>query len=305
MADFFPRSLERPPISGHDSAMTADAKRHLRSIPSVAALLDDPECRDLLARYPRHLVVDALRARLAELRDAGIAGDLSRDHLFASLRARLDALGEPAPRPVINASGVVLHTNLGRALLAEPAIAALTAAAAAPCALEMKLSDGSRGHRDDDCASQLVALTGAEAATVVNNNAAAVILAVNSLAEGREVVVSRGELIEIGGSFRIPEILAKSGVRLREVGTTNRTHLRDYADAIGPQTGLLLKVHPSNYAIGGFTARCLSPSSPSWGRRAASRWWRISAAAPSSTSRPTGCRPSRWWPTALPPAPTP
>ncbi len=179
---------------------------------------------------------------------------MSRDDVFTLVERRLESLAHPSPRPVINASGVILHTNMGRALLAAPAVEALAAVAGSACDLELDLETGGRGSRDKSCTRSLVALTGAEDATLVNNNAAAVVLAVNALALGREVIVSRGELVEIGGSFRIPDIIARSGARLREVGTTNRTHLSDYANAIGPDTGMLLKVHPSNYAVGGFTS---------------------------------------------------
>ena len=228
----------------------------LRALPSVDALLRHERAAALLQRYPRQLVAEALRTALEAAR-AGLSGGApaaTAEGLVAGATTHLAAIAAPALRPLVNASGVVLHTNLGRAALAEAAVTALCAVAAQPCNLEIDLADGGRGERDAHVEAHLCALTGAAAATVVNNNAAAVLLALNTLAEGREVVVSRGELVEIGGSFRIPEVLAKSGALLCEVGTTNRTHLRDYERAIGERTALLLKVHPSNYRIAGFTA---------------------------------------------------
>jgi L-seryl-tRNA(Ser) seleniumtransferase len=168
--------------------------------------------------------------------------------------AWIDRTATPGLRRVVNATGVVLHTNLGRAPLARAAIDALTRAAGEPCALEIDLASGARGERDAVLVPLLQALTGAEAGLAVNNNAAALLLALDTLAHRREVVVSRGELIEIGGSFRLPEILSRSGAVLREVGTTNRTRVADYAEALSRRSGAILKVHPSNYRIGGFTA---------------------------------------------------
>jgi L-seryl-tRNA(Ser) seleniumtransferase len=230
----------------------------LAEIPSIDRLLGEAWARSLLERHARAFVVEAMRRACDSVRADIRAGAGVPASLAAEVERRTKSLVARAeralPREVVNATGVVLHTNLGRALLPERAIEALVAVATRPAALEFELDSGTRGDRDDAVEEDLVSLTGAEAATVVNNNAAAVLLALNTLAEGREVVVSRGELIEIGGSFRIPEVLAKSGAKLREVGTTNRTHARDYAAAVGPQTGALLKVHTSNYRIVGFTA---------------------------------------------------
>jgi L-seryl-tRNA(Ser) seleniumtransferase len=205
----------------------------------------------LIARAGRPLVIEALRAWVEVRRGTDEVGDEAACARWCA--ARLASLVEASQRRVFNLTGTVLHTNLGRALLAEEAIEAAVAAMRSPTTLEYDLSGGGRGERDDHIAPWLLRLTGAEAATAVNNNAAAVLLVLATLAAGREVIVSRGELIEIGGAFRIPDIMARAGCRLVEVGTTNRTHLRDYANAIGPDTAAIMKVHPSNYAVTGFS----------------------------------------------------
>jgi L-seryl-tRNA(Ser) seleniumtransferase len=240
------------------SAGAVDSNRALSRIPSVDRLLAAAWVQPLLERHARSYVVECLRHGCDELRAEIRAGRLGQGEVEAEIERRVLAIVARArharPANVVNATGVVLHTNLGRALLPEEAIASVVHAARNPSALEFDLATGKRGERDDLVAEDLLALTGAEAATIVNNNAAAVLLALNTVAEGREVIVSRGELIEIGGSFRIPDVMMKSGAHLREVGTTNRTHPRDYADAIGPDTAAVLKVHTSNYKVVGFTA---------------------------------------------------
>jgi L-seryl-tRNA(Ser) seleniumtransferase len=215
----------------------------LRDLPSVDELvrdLDDP------------LAVDAARSVLARAREEIQAGGDPGD-LAERLRAELAAVRAPSFRRVLNATGVIVHTNLGRAPLAPEALARVQEAARGYSNLELDLDDGERGSRQDHLAELLRRLTGAEAALVVNNNAAAVLLALAALGEGREVVVSRGELLEIGDGFRIPEVLARSGARLVEVGTTNRTRAADYERAIGTETALLLRVHQSNFRVVGFT----------------------------------------------------
>jgi len=228
-------------------------------IPSVDRLLNRPALQPLLACHGRTLTTSTLRAHLDGLRRAALAGTLARaaltdEALVSALDAALDAASRPHMRLVFNLTGTVLHTNLGRAVLPDEAVRAAAQAMTAPVNLEFDLASGRRGDRDDLVEDLLRELTAAEAATVVNNNAAAVLLMLSTLARQREVVISRGELIEIGGSFRIPDIMRQAGAKLVEIGTTNRTHLADYEQAVGTRTALLMKVHTSNYAISGFTS---------------------------------------------------
>ena len=225
-----------------------------RGLPSVDAVLRTPLAATLVERFGRPATVDAIRESVAAARAK--PGDvlLGADAAATAALGVLEVRAETRLKPVLNLTGIVLHTNLGRARLAEEAIAAATVAMREAVALELDLTTGRRGERDDHVRDLLRELTGAEDATVVNNNAAAVVLALNTLAKGRAALVSRGELIEIGGAFRLPEIMSRAGTKLVEVGTTNRTHLRDYEDALGPKTGLVLKVHTSNYRVEGFTA---------------------------------------------------
>ncbi len=220
--------------------------------PSVSRVLEEPQARQLVASHGQALVTGAVRAAIAAVRAGGGAADPAR--IAADAAAILARANRSALRPVWNMTGTILHTNLGRALLSDGAIAAASAAMARPVALEYDLAEGGRGERDAALSGLLEELTGTEGSLLVNNNAAAVMLVLAGLAKGREVIVSRGELIEIGGAFRLPAIMEAAGAMLREVGTTNRTHLKDYAEAIGPETALILKVHPSNYRIEGFTS---------------------------------------------------
>ncbi len=228
------------------------AMADLRTLPSVDRILQEPAARELAARAGRDVAVAAVRRALEERRRAGIAGD-DRDAAAAAIAQ--EALDREAPhlRPVVNATGVIVHTNLGRAPLAREALAAATAIAGGYANLELDLETGGRGSRQDAVAPLIASLTGAEAGLAVSNNAAALVLVLSALAAGRDVLVSRGQLVEIGDGFRIPDILAASGARLVEVGSTNRTSAADYERAISAETALLLRVHPSNYRIVGFT----------------------------------------------------
>jgi L-seryl-tRNA(Ser) seleniumtransferase len=231
-----------------EHSVTADLSR----LPAVDRVLKSAAAVALIECYGRQPATEAVRAALAELRATRVVADEAG---VAALAAGKLAIGmAPSQRPVFNLTGTVLHTNLGRAVLADTALTAMVGVLTRPSNLEFDVTDGKRGERDDHVRDWLCRLTGAEDATVVNNNAAAVMLVLNTLALGREVPVSRGELIEIGGAFRMPDIMAGAGCRLVEVGTTNRTHLRDFEAAIGPATAMLMKVHPSNYAVVGFTS---------------------------------------------------
>jgi len=223
-----------------------------RQLPSIDALLAGPGVAALLADHPRALVVQAARVAVEAARASG--GTAPPEGWDAAVRTAVRRLAEPSLAPVINATGVVLHTNLGRAPLADAAIAAMTRVARGYAALEYDLGRGARGSRHAHCRDLLVELTRSADALVVNNAAGALLLALSALARDGEAVVSRGELVEIGGSFRIPDIMARSGAKLVEVGTTNRTHPNDYSRALTTETRVLLKVHRSNFQVTGFTA---------------------------------------------------
>ena len=237
--------------SGSRTSDRVDARR---ALPSVNALLELPGVEHLLERAPRVAVVDAVRAALESARTGELLAS-DDDGWVVAIERALEHAMRPSLRPVINATGVVLHTNLGRAPLAHAAIDAMTRIAGGYSNLEYDVDAGTRGSRYAHCASLLRELTGAEDALVVNNCAAALVLALNTLANGRGAVISRGELVEIGGSFRIPEIMERSGARLIEVGTTNRTHLDDYERALDDATAaVVMKVHRSNFTLEGFVA---------------------------------------------------
>ena len=232
----------------------SEALRHMPAVDQVLQRIDD-----LVEAYSHAYVVARVRRVLEALRQELCGAQAAdRDELLAraeaAVRACIEQESAPSLRRVVNATGVILHTGLGRAPLPAAAREAVTRVATGYCNLEFDLESGRRGERVEHVESLICEATGAEAAAVVNNNAAAVLLMLATLAQGREVVVSRGQQVEIGGSFRMPEIIAASGARLREVGTTNRTHLRDYETAVGAETGAILVVHPSNYKVQGFTA---------------------------------------------------
>jgi L-seryl-tRNA(Ser) seleniumtransferase len=237
------------------------SKDMLRSLPAVDELLRQEAISEAVETYPRTLVVRAIRNVLDRMRQTILSGKLAIDsqgfeqaNLVGEIVAEIQDLASFTLRRVINGTGIIVHTNLGRSLLCQDALDRLQLIGSGYSTLEYDLEAGKRGSRYVHAEAILCEITGAEGALVVNNNAGAVVLVLNTLAQGKEVVVSRGQLIEIGGSFRIPDIMSRSGARLREVGCTNRTHLSDYEGAIGPETGLLLDVHASNYQIVGFTA---------------------------------------------------
>ena len=240
-----------------EESVVDGSKAQAKDLPSVDRLLRGDAARALVAEHGHTLVAGEARALLDDQRAQALAGTLERatvQRCGALLAERVAARLAPRMRRVLNLTGTVIHTNLGRALLAEPALQHLLAMMAGPNDLEYDLASGGRGDRDSIVEELLCTLTGAEAATVVNNNAAAVLLTIAALARGQEVIVSRGELVEIGGAFRMPDVMAAAGATLVEVGTTNRTHPHDYERAIGERTALLMKVHTSNYAVQGFTA---------------------------------------------------
>jgi len=240
--------------------VSKDQQKQLRQLPGVDRVLDWMKSDALAQSTPKSVLVEAIRQAIDQYRSRLLSGNLPDDGEEAVLRAvcdevkqRITDASKPKLQQVINATGIVIHTNLGRSLLAAEAVENLERIAGKHSNLEFDLSLGKRGSRHDAVSDILCSLTGAEAAIAVNNNAGAVLLCLDTIARNTEVIVSRGELVEIGGSFRIPDVMAKSGTKLKEVGTTNRTHLADYEKAIESDTGLLLKVHTSNYAIEGFT----------------------------------------------------
>ena len=233
----------------------------LRQVPSIDSLLQDPELAECAKNVPRTVLLWALRAAASEVRERLAAGKTGcgagmnvREAVLTVAKKNLDSALGPHYCKAINATGIILHTGLGRAVLPERALRRIQSELTGYSVLQLSTETGTRSRRDERIAWLLQQLTGAESATVVNNNAAATLLVLHALAKGREVVVSRGQLVEIGGSFRLPDVMAQSGAKLVEVGTTNKTHARDYENAINENTAAILRVHPSNYRIQGFTA---------------------------------------------------
>ena len=243
--------------------MLTPAPAARRALPSVERLLTSSAVAPLIARFGRALTTDTIRALLQAQRDKlaqnAAAFAFDENHFIARCATELDQRTQPSLRPVFNLTGTVLHTNLGRALMPQSVADAVMTAMTRPVNLEFDLGGGTRGERDTHVEKWITQLAGGDGAVVVNNNAAAVYLALNSLGAKKEVIVSRGELIEIGGAFRIPDIMKRAGVKLVEVGTTNRTHLKDFAEAITPRTAAIMKVHTSNYVVQGFTATVPEP----------------------------------------------
>jgi L-seryl-tRNA(Ser) seleniumtransferase len=241
--------------------MASPQQQLLARIPSVEVLLHEAQTQDWATTVPRRALVEAVRAAVDQARDTllGTAGNDAdaatlRQAILADAQKRVEAAAGPYYRKVVNATGIILHTALGRAVLPRQAIDQIAAELTGYSLLQADLASGQRSRRDGRIEELLQQLTGAEAATVVNNNAAATSIVLGTVARGKEVIVSRGQLVEIGGSFRLPDVMAQSGAKLVEVGTTNKTHARDYEQAITPDTAAILRVHPSNYKISGFTA---------------------------------------------------
>jgi L-seryl-tRNA(Ser) seleniumtransferase len=259
---FLPDLLNRPNLigfKGEFETMSNHKQTLFKEIPSVDRLLSSRELEGISNDYPRSLILKAINQTLDQLRmhiNQGRitqASELNLESVQEQVIEKLRTISLPSLRPVINGAGVVVHTNLGRSILAEKVLAKFRLLAGGYSNLEYDISEGRRGSRYMHVEDILKELTSAEAAMVVNNNAAAVLISLETLGRGREVVVSRGQLVEIGGSFRIPAVMRKSGAKMVEVGTTNKTHLWDYEEVIGPETALLLKVHTSNYQVVGFT----------------------------------------------------
>jgi L-seryl-tRNA(Ser) seleniumtransferase len=241
--------------------MPGESEKLLRKLPSVETILQDPAIVKASEGVPRRIVVESVREAVARMRKlilektcAGVSEEVVRRDTLAIAKDAIAAAAHPHYRRVVNATGIILHTGLGRAVLASRALRQIQEELSGYSLLALETEGGKRSNRDERIEWLLKLLTGAEAATVVNNNAAATMLVLNTVARGREVIVSRGQLVEIGGSFRLPEVMAASGAKLVEVGTTNKTHLRDYERAINENTAAILRVHPSNYRIVGFTS---------------------------------------------------